>query len=337
MPRRSRFPLLRTGARDSGQAMRACPFSARQPDYLPFLDAKEGPFKMTMGIQPLKWADWIEIDEWYEEEITLKRQLLLQNRDRVLQTHPQALHAAHETLQQLCAWLPRFYPDRFAYERGCIYNRATGDCFDTNDPAIDPLFAASLLVQEDLILMHKGRLIAGGLCFPMRWSLMKNMGNDIPGLHAPVPGFQESLAGHVSTFLEKVKPERPFWRANWGVDANPNLPQFPLENAKDIEEAEQHAIRRGSITPENAGEKLFLRVERQTFSRLPESQALLFTIHTFVRPLKEVVTKRPEVARKLCVSVCQLPHDFAEYKTLAGFKDVLVEYLQNAAASPLKA
>eukprot|EP00983_Pelagomonas_calceolata_P014448 460469-Pelagomonas_calceolata.AAC.1 len=58
-----------------------------------------------------------------------------------------ALHAAHETLQQLCAWLPRFYPDRFAYERGCIYNRATGDCFDTNDPAIDPLFAASLLVQ----------------------------------------------------------------------------------------------------------------------------------------------------------------------------------------------
>eukprot|EP00983_Pelagomonas_calceolata_P065853 1148769-Pelagomonas_calceolata.AAC.2 len=59
-------PSIGTGARDSGQAMRACPFSARQPDYLPFLDAKEGPFKMTMGIQPLKWADWIEIDEWCE-------------------------------------------------------------------------------------------------------------------------------------------------------------------------------------------------------------------------------------------------------------------------------
>eukprot|EP00983_Pelagomonas_calceolata_P014449 460469-Pelagomonas_calceolata.AAC.2 len=31
---------------------------------------------------------------------------------------------------------------------------------------------------------------------------------------------QESLAGHVSTFLEKVKPERPFWRANWGNEGH---------------------------------------------------------------------------------------------------------------------
>jgi hypothetical protein len=49
--------------------------------------------------------------------------------------------------------------------------------------------------------MHKGRLIAGGVCFPMRWSLMRNLGQDIPHLHAPVPGFQ------VAPFLQSASDD----------------------------------------------------------------------------------------------------------------------------------
>jgi hypothetical protein len=59
----------------------------------------------------------------------------------------QALKAAEETLQLLCSWLPRHYPDRFAYESRIISNHTTGESFDTSDPAINPLYVASLLVQ----------------------------------------------------------------------------------------------------------------------------------------------------------------------------------------------
>jgi len=42
-----------------------------------------------------------------------------------------------------------------------------------------------------------------------------------------------------------------------------------------------------------AGDKLYLRVERQTFAHLPETQSVLFTIHTFVRPLGKVTYPIP--------------------------------------------
>jgi hypothetical protein len=39
------------------------------------------------------------------------------------------------------------------------------------------------------------------------------------------------------------------------------------------------------VTPENAGEALFVRSERQTLRRLPETGAILFTIGVHVAPL----------------------------------------------------
>ena len=63
------------------------------------------------------------------------------------------------------------------------------------------------------------------------------------------------------------------WRANWSVVENATLfhPQ-PRERLPDL-------------TAENAGEKLWLRVERQTLRRLPASRAVVFTIRTLLRRL----------------------------------------------------
>ncbi|KAF5833046.1 hypothetical protein DUNSADRAFT_10752 [Dunaliella salina] len=292
-------------ARGSQQVLAACPFSASQREHLPFMGVKDGPFKMTMGVQPMDWNDWIEIDEWYEEEIELKRQMLAEKKDRVLQEDPEAKPASQELLQSLCAWLPSHYPDRFVYEDGRIHNRATGDCFDTRDPALNPLYAASMLVQEDIALMYKGRLVGGGVCFPMRWSLMNYMGKDIPELHEKVPHFNDTIVGQVSAFLDKLKPERPFTRANWGIDPNPDLDQHPPQTDEEKEEAMQRAMSRGPITVENAGN------------------------------FKNVVAKRPEVATKLSKALCQLSPEFAEYKTMTGpVKEVALDYLENVSANP---
>ena len=45
-----------------------------------------------------------------------------------------------------------------------------------------------------------------------------------------------------------------------------------------------------TITEQNAGERLFLRVERQTLRRLPDSGAVLFGIRVHVYPLADAVT-----------------------------------------------
>ena len=49
-------------------------------------------YKMIMGLEPLDPNELIEIDEYYEEEIALRRQYLADMRDTVLQTSEQVCH-----------------------------------------------------------------------------------------------------------------------------------------------------------------------------------------------------------------------------------------------------
>ena len=45
-------------------------------------------YKMTMGLEPMDPADWIEIDEHYEEEIALRHKLVQEKRDIVIHSTP---------------------------------------------------------------------------------------------------------------------------------------------------------------------------------------------------------------------------------------------------------
>ena len=49
-------------------------------------------YKMIMGLEPLDPNELIEIDEYYEEEIALRRQYLADMRDTVLQTSEEVPH-----------------------------------------------------------------------------------------------------------------------------------------------------------------------------------------------------------------------------------------------------
>lgn len=46
--------------------------------------------------------------------------------------------------------------------------------------------------------------------------------------------------------------------------------------------------RNGKLTSEYVSKKTFLRCERQTFHRLPSSQALVFGFHSYLYPLQDV-------------------------------------------------
>lgn len=53
--------------------------------------------------------------------------------------------------------------------------------------------------------------------------------------------------------------------------------------------------------------RLYVRCERQTLSRLPKSGAILFTIRTYVRPLREYLEKDKAALRRLYSAVQHLP------------------------------
>ena len=51
-----------------------------------------------MGLQPLNPDDWIEIDEYYQEEMSLRQELLRDQRDIVLSSRPEVGQTLSHTL-----------------------------------------------------------------------------------------------------------------------------------------------------------------------------------------------------------------------------------------------
>lgn len=87
-------------------------------------------------------------------------------------------------------------------------------------------------------------------------------------IHDPVASYDTDIAKRVQRLFDGIKPGRPLWRFNalWYRDAELYQP-------------------RGLGDPRSAvdqGRAPFLRSERQTLLRLPETGAVVFTIHTYV-------------------------------------------------------
>jgi hypothetical protein len=80
-----------------------------------------------------------------------------------------------------------------------------------------------------------------------------------------------------------------------------------------------------------AGERLFLRVERETFRRFPETRCVLFTLRTYVRPLSHLAG-RPDDARRLAEALRAMPPDVADYKKVSELAPPAVAWLDAVTA-----
>jgi Haem-dependent oxidative N-demethylase, alpha subunit-like len=280
-----------------------------------------------MGLIACPPAEWIELDERYAEEMALRRELLKRKRDEVFAATPGSDPARRETWDVLTAHLATQWPDWFARDGGVLENRLTDERWNLRDPGLDPLEAAALLVQEDLCLIEPRSdgpvLIAGVVCFPSRWRLAEKIGRPLAAVHSPVPFYGERLARPVDRFMHVVKPGHICVRLNWSVLDDPALFQPRGKFRTDLN---------AGITAENAGEALYVRVERQTLTRLPATSAVLFTIRVHVYPLARIAA-RPEIASRLATAVRALPPETVRYKSLPRFQAALLTYLVRAEAT----
>ena len=288
------------------------------------LSFEPGPYRMAMGLTAASWPTWLEIDERYAAEMKLRRELLTEQREEVLALTPGSEAACQETLDRLAVHLPEHYPGWFSRDGNRLVNHLIGETWELDPLPCAPLEAAARLVQEDLCLIQLRDgvpvLTAGVVCFPTRWRLRDKIGRPLVEVHGPVPFYPEKLGRPVDRFMAMVKPGHVAVRLNWSVLEDPTLFQPGGRFRTD---------RNGQITPANAGESLFVRVERQTLTRLPDSGAVLFTIRVHVYPLSRITAQR-EIAARLSEAVRALPPETARYKSLGRFREALLGYLEGA-------
>ena len=255
--------------------------------YVP-LDARG--WRMAMGLRPLEMARWLEIDARRDEELALKSRLLREVPETVVATQPAGDAPSAELYGEVLAWLD-------------AYGAPSRDVA----PGVQdhPVVAAARLVQEDLCVLVRDdlwRLRAACVCFPSRWSLATKIGRGLDEIHAPVPGYRETLASATTGLFDRLSVDRPFWRLNWTVLDDPSL--FQPEPAREA-------------TGEDVTQWHF-RVERQTIRRLRRTGAIVFTIRSYVSPVAELAGQ-PEFLAHLCASIEGAPPATQSYK---GWVDV---------------
>lgn len=272
---------------------------------LPFSDR---PFRLTMGLKPLAEGDWLQVDERYADELDEKDRLHRTNHADVFAALAAARDACEELrvlvvdeLQRVHGVVPRSWPDR-----------------------IHPLEAAGRSVQEDLCVMLGDPLVlaAASVCFPSRWRMTTKIGLPTAQIHGPVPFYDSHLGDSVDTVLERLRSDRPVWRSNWSVYDDPALFQPDGGGRSEPNRA---------LTAANAGERLWVRIERQTLRRLPATGAVVFTIRIHQHRLDTLVADRDALSR-LAVALRLMPEAMATYKSLPAFREPLLEWVDAALA-----
>lgn len=303
--------------------------------YFPIAGAADAP---TMDARALVPDRLSEVDAHYRAELALKEALLAADR-RYRYRAPAGTEAMQwEALELLLPNVARHHPAHFTLHTApghwCWTNRLldTRTAFTLGDPASLPLPPLDWLgrqLQEDLLLLDGAvagtPLVAGHLCFPAGWCLDDKIGQPFLAIHGPVPGFAERVGRPAGLLLQRLKPGRPAGRVGWGIVADGDLDHAPATAAR-----RRHAAR--GITSADAGGRCFLRLERQTFSRLPRTGAILFTIHTYRAPLAAVIAEEPARARHLAAALSAMPPALRDYKGLTPFADALLAYLDARAA-----
>ncbi|MDO9711088.1 heme-dependent oxidative N-demethylase family protein [Paracraurococcus lichenis] len=302
---------------------------ASLPEEVVHLPFEDGPFRMAMGLVACPEAAWFEIDARYPAEMAERRELLATRRADVLAVVPGSEAARAETLAVLAAHLPRHHPAWFRRDGQILHNRLTGERWDLAAPPCDPLELAGRLVQEDLCLIRPeadGPVLEAGLvCAPSRWRLTEKVGHPLLQVHAPVPLYAERLGAPVDRFMHHLKEGRIASRMNWSVVDSPAL--FQLGGKHRTE-------RDPGITAANAGEKLHLRTERQSFRRLPSTGRVLFGIRVHSYPLARIAAI-PGAAARLAAAVRALPAEMGRYKSLPVYREALLGFLDAAASRTL--
>lgn len=222
------------------------------------------------GMRPVDGL-WIVVDEAYPGHMALRAHLMRERREDVVAVLPGAEAALAELFEVVVAALPEGFTRR-------------GDgvlCPDGRLVGLDgaPFDVMAALVQEDLLLLERREdehmLIAGLLCFPSLWTLSEKIGRPLARIHRPVPQYDAELGMRVQRLFDRAPAGRAMWRAN----------------AMGHDEAVLHRpLPEGA--PHPAGPVRYVRSERQTVLRLPQSGAILFAIHTWIVALEDLTAEQ---------------------------------------------
>lgn len=237
------------------------------PLYLPFI---KHPELVSMATAPLNMRQWIEPDQYFEHYY--KNKIAQQNTasQRVYCVLEESKTAQEELRDRLLTHLTQEFPNLYQLDANNTLHHHGQSQIEASQASF---WHTSLWVQEDLCILQEVDneycLTAASLCSPSEWDLREKIGQPITAIHAPVPRLNQNIGKQIHHLINKLSPLRPYQRFNWSLKDSNQLALHPDR---------EHA----------ASDSLYVRVERQTLTRLPKTNAIAFTIKIYIYPLEQL-------------------------------------------------
>ena len=253
----------------------------------------------------MKPDQWVLMGPGHEAVMREKRERLAAFPRLYYRTLPGSLAAQGELRERVIAHLASDYPEHFERIGSRVNSRGTGVECDLTDHSIEPLLQLSNLIEEDFMLIEEvdgaPRITAASNAYSSSGRLVASVGRDIEWAHQPVPGLTRALGARINRVLDSVHTATPCERFNWQLTPMSTI-FFPHDDPHAANAAAMHGVCRSLCeNPDRAGDLLWIRVERQTLSRLPESRAVAFSLHTYSDPLSSLRTDAESVRAMLAL------------------------------------
>lgn len=236
-------------------------------------------------------GQWLDIGTDHAAFMAAKRERLEGRPPLYYRSLASSRPAQSELLELAVANLLAHHAQHFSLEGRRLIDCEDGSRHELDASGREPLEIASRILEEDFVLFERqgGRdiVIAASNAYTSSGRIVSCVGRDMHFAHEPVPGLNEQLGARIDRVIANVQPGKPVVRFNWFITPIASR-LFPETSHAGNAEAAERAAERLRADHRLAGEMLWMRVERQTFLRLPRSGALAFGIHTYSDPLSSL-------------------------------------------------
>ena len=248
---------------------------------------------------------------------------------------PDSLPAQRELRERVTKHLLADHPRSFERSGSMIRSLITGQKLDLHDDSPEPLLQLSHLIEEDFMLLDMlggtPRITAASNAYSTSGRLVASVGHDMAWAHELVPRLTDKLGGRINQVIGSIHAASPCERFNWQLTPMATV-FFPHDDPHAANAAAMHAaVETLRHDPDRAGELLWMRVERQTLSRLPDSNAVAFSLHTYSDPLS-CLQSDVESLRAILALLRNYPEERWKYSEMDIVREPLMIWLEAAAS-----
>lgn len=175
------------------------------------------------GLKNSTFSELIEIDQNYLNRLELRKQIIQDHHEIVIQASPAIKPAVDELYSWLTnSYLPTRFPTLFTLTSSSLQNHATSHSLPLTPPS-DAVHSLEILgenLDEDFLLLLPSedgdgyRLQGYVTCFPAGFNTKEKFGQKLRDIHAPVPGYKEKLEKSMDRFFDKLEVGKVVLRSN---------------------------------------------------------------------------------------------------------------------------